>query len=401
MISFDKFFDTVPQVEYFPSFDPTGERDGVSFEGIKALAYEGADYKGSKTKVFAHIGFPENVREIVPAVVLIHGGGGHPDDIWIKKWNERGYAAISMDTTGYFPVKSIPHLYEGFSDGLERRLVPPFYEEGYTVGPDNTCMNDCQENIGDRWIYHAVASVILAFNILKNDSRVDSTKIGMCGISWGGIIASTVMGYDSRFAFAIPIYGSGFARESLTYFKEIYSLRANICWLPEINFPQVKMPVMWLCWNDDCNFSINGNSMSYLATRVNNKNTCLSMIHNMRHSHNEGYTPEESYWFADCIINGRDVPSVNAEYSDGFVKYYCSEKIKSVRLFYITEKMTYVLREKHRDKNFYMAQDWNILELPADKTSAVLPGNAVGRYVEFTLENGIVLTTSYVQEETE
>ena len=29
------------------------------------------------------------------------------------------------------------------------------------------------------------------------------------GVSWGGVITSTVMGIDSRFAFAIPTYGCG------------------------------------------------------------------------------------------------------------------------------------------------------------------------------------------------
>ena len=29
------------------------------------------------------------------------------------------------------------------------------------------------------------------------------------GISWGGVITSTVIGIDDRFAFAIPTYGCG------------------------------------------------------------------------------------------------------------------------------------------------------------------------------------------------
>lgn len=395
MISFDKFINTLPRTKYFPDYDTKGSHNGASLCGIKTLAFDSASYKGLKTKVFAHIGYPEMAEGKVPAVVLIHGGGGHPEDMWIKKWNENGFAAIAMDTTGYFPTKKIPHLYEGFSEGLERILPPPFYEDGYTVGPDNSCMADITEETENQWMYHAVASVILAHNILRSDPKIDSGKIGLCGISWGGIIASIAIGFDSRFSFAVPIYGSGFARESLSYFKELFPTPEHKIWLAENNFGKVKMPVMWLCWNDDCNFSINCNSLSYLATGDNNESTCLSMLHNMRHSHLEGYTPEENYLFAKKIINGEKIPSVKAEYKDGKVFYSCSERVTSVRLFYITEKMSYTLREKHRDKNFYMAQEWNILKLNENRDSAVLPENTVGRYVEFTLTDGMRLTTPY------
>lgn len=398
-VAFDEFFVRVPEIWYYPRYDPKGSKDGVCFDGIRALAFEGASYKGRRTKVFAHMGFPENCQEGVPAVVLVHGGGGHPEDKWIKKWNDRGFAAIAMDTTGYFPVEDVPYLYEGFAKGLERRLAEPFAEEGFTVGPDNVCMTDTMNAVEDRWMYHAVACVILAYNILSADSRVDSSKIGLCGISWGGIVASVAIGFDSRFAFAVPIYGSGYAREALSYFSEMFAPSENELWLAEKRFDRVKMPVMWLCWNDDCNFSINSNSLSYLHTKGNNAGTCLSMVHNMRHSHYEAYTPEESYWFADSIINGREIPVINAVYSEGKVHYSCSHKLKSVRLFYITEKMTYVLREKHRDKNCYMAQEWNILGLNINENCADVPQCALGKYVEFTLENGIVLTTPYIQED--
>ena len=395
MISFDKFFDLTPKTEYFPEFDTEGVAEGTDLSGIKALTFEGADYKGQKTKVFAHVGFPENADSPVPAVVLVHGGGGHPEDKWIKQWTKRGFAAIAMDVTGYFPTEKIPCIYEGFAAGLKRELTPPFREEGYTVSPDNVCMSDADEDVQNQWMYHAVASTLLAHNVLRNDPRIDNTKIGLCGISWGGIITATAIGYDSRFAFAIPIYGAGFPRENLSYMKELYASEKLDKWLPENRFSQVKMPVMWLCWNDDCNFSVNSNSLSFLATRDSNPLTCLSMLHNMRHSHLEGYTPEESYWFARAVISNRSVPRVSVKYSGNTAEYFCDGELKAVRLFYITEKMSYTLREKHRDKNFYMAQEWSILDLSPDENKAIVPTDAVGRYIEFTLKDGIILTSPY------
>ena len=397
MISFDSVLNTVPQVKYYPDFDPHGEHDGYVFDGIRALAYEGVPLAGARTKVFAHIGFPDAAREPMPAVVLIHGGGGHPQDIWIRKWNARGYAAISMDTTGFFPqVPDGTPLYEGSSKGLERRLAPPFAEDGYTVAPHNSSMQDCTLPEGDQWMYHAVSQVILAHNLLRADPRIDAGKIGLTGISWGGVIASIVIGFDPRFAFAVPIFGSGHL--GCGYADLNFRFRnPDVCfWLAEKRFPQVKMPVMWLCWNDDCCFSLNSNSLSYLDTRDGNPDTCLSMLHGMLHSHYHGYKPEESFWFADRITRGEPVPRVWASYAGGAVRYGCSAPVQRVRLFWIDEKLAYVHREKYgfEDRSF-MKQEWQIGELDPAGTEAPLPEKAVGKYVEFTLADGIVLTTPY------
>ncbi len=190
MPSFDTILNATPRVEYFPAYDPYGEMDGISFRGIRALAYDGVDLEGMHTKVFAHIGYPEdaggtfpentsctvpeNASGPIPAVVLVHGGGGHPNDKWIRLWNQRGYAAIAMDTTGYFPQSPAPFYSERNIEGLERKLIPPFAEDGYTVAPAKSDMHDGALPVGNQWMYHAVAQVSLAHNSLRADPRIDN-----------------------------------------------------------------------------------------------------------------------------------------------------------------------------------------------------------------------------------
>ncbi len=395
MISFEKIFDIDPEAEYFPEYDCKGEYNGICFEGIKAITYNGAMYKGKPTRIFAHIGFPENTQKPVPAVVLVHGGGGHPDDIWIRKWNERGYAAIAMSTNGYFPERSVC-LYECVgADAMVHGLIPPFYKEGYVEGPNTTHLEDSDHPIGDQWMYHAVTSVIMAYNLLLADERVDNDKIGVCGISWGGIIASIAIGYDPRFAFAVPIYGSGYLSCGLSGLNKLFNAPGMQKWYAERRFDRVRTPVMWLCWNDDCCFSINSNSMSYQDTKDGNPSTCLSMINDMGHSHPCAYERNESYWFADTVLLGNNIPKVKAEYARGSLKYSCSTKVSSVRLFCIYEKMRYTSHEKYGIHNTFMEQKWQIIDLDPEKNEAEIPLDIVGKYVEFTLENGITLTTPY------
>ena len=398
MHSFDSFLHTTPRVQYFPDYETTGEHDGISLAGIQTLCFDGAEYQGKHTKVFAHIGFPENTGKKVPAVVLVHGGGGHPEDLWIKKWNEQGFAAIAMDTTGFFPTQKIPHLYEGFERGLKRELCAPFAEDGYTVGPDNSCMSDLHLPLEEQWMYHAVSAVILAHNILRADTRIDSTKIGISGISWGGIITSTVLGFDSRFAFAVPIYGAGFLKDTPSLLADVYGADKTAVWRAESRFASIKTPILWLCWNDDCFFPVQANSKSYLATVANNKNTCLSLQHEMFHSHLEGFTPGEGYWFAHKVINGEAVPEVQAEYKNGKVHYTCTAPTKAVRLFYLTEEMRFTERKKYNRIDLFIEQDWQIQLLDPACNTAVLPENAAGCYVEFTLENNMVLTSPYTEQ---
>jgi len=86
------FLSAVPRVEADP------ER---SVEGVEAAFFEGAPWKGKPTRVFAYYGLPSTrPGEQVPAMVLVHGGGGSAFHHWVKLWVSRGYAAIAMDTCG-------------------------------------------------------------------------------------------------------------------------------------------------------------------------------------------------------------------------------------------------------------------------------------------------------------
>ncbi|MFZ2654940.1 MAG: acetylxylan esterase, partial [Victivallales bacterium] len=97
MVEFSKKIFSVP--ELFPA-------EGFEYPGVKALFYEGMPYNGRRTRVFAWYGVPDNAKGKVPAMVLVHGGGGTAFADWIRLWNSRGYAAIAMDTCGGVPVWS-------------------------------------------------------------------------------------------------------------------------------------------------------------------------------------------------------------------------------------------------------------------------------------------------------
>ena len=396
---------TTPVFHEIQNLQPTG-----IFEGIKAIWFEGMDKGGDKTKVFAYIGFPDEALETekVPAVVLLHGGGGHAFLCWVKMWNDRGYAAIAIDTTGYFPTAVNAGASENpanWSYGVPSSIA----ETGYTSAPDKDNMRNSAGPLDNMWIYHAVGQAILAGNILRADARVDSNKIGIVGISWGGVITSITIGYDVRFAFAVSIYGSGYLDEAKSSMRNNFSsTETQELWLAQERFSKVKIPVLWLCWNDDKCFSINSNSKSYLDTVKNNVETRISMISMMHHSHTHAWNRPESIAFADSIVkNGAKLTGLEKHPAGATVNVTLnvdpSATDVTAKLYYITSAMTYSNYDKFgTGTSTYMDQIWQTAELSViDHTiTGCIPTEAAGYYIEVkTTINGIeyITTSPYVE----
>jgi len=382
---------TTPEFHEMPDFNPTGQ-----YAGIKAGWYEGMNKNGKKTKVFAYVGFPKNAsaENKVPAIVLVHGGGGHAFLQWVKMWNDRGYAAIAMDNTGYFPTKVNAGSTETNADwrfGIPRDLK----EDGYTNAPNNDDLQSSnKKNASTMWMYHAVGQTILASNLLRADERVDGSKVGVTGISWGGTITSITMGYDSRFAFAIPIYCTGYSVENVwggMYTRFTRDNGTQELWAPENRYDKVTMPVLWLCWNDDNGLWVKSNSHSYLDGIKNNPDCRLSMKHKMFHSHGSAWAPGESMAFADSVVKGGAKLTQVTDNSQGkalslTLNADASATKITATAYYLTKEITHKKYKKyHYDPSHdFLEEQWNTVALTVDgnTVSGTLPDDALSYYVE-------------------
>src|SRR5262245_42069623 len=71
---------------------------------VSSSLYEGAPYQGKPTRVFAYLAEPARKGdEKLPAMVLVHGGGGKAFLEWVQLWAKRGYVALAMDLAGNGP----------------------------------------------------------------------------------------------------------------------------------------------------------------------------------------------------------------------------------------------------------------------------------------------------------
>ena len=255
-------------------------------KNIHSVMYDSAPYRGRPTRVFAYLGFPEGAEnKPVPAVVLVHGGGGTAFPQWVKCWTERGYAALAMDTEGHMPTNNsttAPELIYHDHSGPSRQ--GEFF--------------DIDLPVEEQWGYHALHAISSGLSLLQSDKRILPDKIGLCGISWGGILSALSLCLDPRFAFAVPIYGCGFLPAGQSYFGSVFrNPKIKTLYDPSEAFQKTKLPVLWINGGQDYHFPP---SCTSLSAEYCPRGSML-LLPDLAHGHDSGWAVDEVYAFADSI----------------------------------------------------------------------------------------------------
>lgn len=263
--------------------------------GVEPVWIEGEPWRGRPTRVFAWWGLPRgaSAQRKVPAMVLVHGGGGTAFARWVKTWNDRGYAAIAMDTCGKIP--------QGERDGR------PHPAHAWS-GPSGWGSSVAQVNepIRDQWTYHAVAAVMRSHSFLRARTEVDPARVGLTGISWGGYLTSIVMGVDDRFVFAAPVYGCGWydLNPQWDHMGAPADYRRWLAlWDPRHYLPGTRRPVLWCCGTNDRWYPLDAVRRSYEALPPNVP-LILSLKLRMPHGHPPAGDPKEIAALADHLLRG-------------------------------------------------------------------------------------------------
>jgi dienelactone hydrolase len=266
---------------------------------LTPLYYEGESYRGSRTRVFAYLACPEKGEGRLPAMVLVHGGGGTAFKEWAELWAKRGYVALAMDLAG---------------QGPDRQRLP----DG---GPDQDDKAKFgAEEVEDYWSYHAVANVIRGVSLLAHLPEVDPQRIGITGISWGGYLTCIVAGLDDRLKVAVPVYGCGFLHQNSTWlpiFEKMTEAQRQL-WVdhfePSRYLGQAQMPVLFVNGTNDSAYPLDSYQKSYRL--VKKRTLCVTV--NMPHGHRQGWAPVEIGLFVDQHLKvGKPLARVESVRRDG------------------------------------------------------------------------------------
>ena len=348
-------------------------------EGLEAVFLEGPAYQEKPTRIFAYYGVPEHEEGAkVPGMVLVHGGGGTAFPDWVRRWNKRGYAAISMDTCGGLPGGESPdHPRHEFS------------------GPNG--WGDFDSALGpvtDQWVYHAIASVLLSHSFLRSLPGVDAERIGLTGISWGGYLTCITVGVDPRFKLAAPVYGCGFLGENSTWKdgleeKGETGQRWLELWDPKHYLPFAEAPMLWVNGTNDFAYPMDSMQKSY---RLPSTARTLSIKLRMPHGHGEaGEGPEEIHTFANNILRegpplARIVEQARAE-DHVTATWRSSVPIVSAELLYT------------KDGGKWQDRLWETqpatLDAANDEVSVQLPDGVKVYYLNLIDSNGNIVSTEH------
>lgn len=280
-------------------WDVSGVLDTPGFtkeyrDSVYEIVYTGLSYKGKPKKTFAYYATPagltggKDAPGSLPAVVLVHGGGGTAFIGWVKEWARMGYAAIAMDGRGNKPDGT--HIPDGF---LENGNGTPIY----TITPA----------IQDQWMFQAVADIIIAHNLIRSFPEVDTGKTAVAGISWGAVLTLITAGIDHRFKAAAPIYGCGFFPTSPSLGQGLNALSAKDrdTWLrqydPAHYVAGAPMPILFVNGTNDPAFYLD----SYIKTCDLAATKQLSLQIGLKHGHyttGMGYEIREPYYFIDHYL---------------------------------------------------------------------------------------------------
>ena len=350
--------------------------EGFATNKLRAVFFEGLPWTGQPTRVFAYIGMPEHKPgEKVPAMVLVHGGGGTAFVKWVELWNSRGYAAIAMDTCGCVPRGSYGKWHRDAHGG--------------PAGWGGFAQIAAVEQ--DQWTFHAVADVILAHSLLRAEPDVDANRIGITGISWGGYLTCIAAGVDNRYRLAVPVYGCGFLGDNSTWLPEFAKMGPAQAatwlrrWDPSRYLPRAQMPFLWVDGSNDFAYPMDSLQKSYrlptgprtLCTRVR-----------MPHGHGgPGENPEEIHAFADHILKGGPaLARVTAQGRD-WATYASPAKIVKAELNYTKDSGVWKLRK------------WETIPAALDaaqhKIGAELPAGTTVHYFNLVDEHGLVISTEH------
>lgn len=291
-------------------------------DGMQSFYFEGAKYQGNSTRIFAYYKTPEGTGPF-PAIVLVHGGGGSAFAEWVEKWNQAGFAAISIAT-------------EGQTGTLTGQRQPKWVKHKWGGPRRPGIYNDAEQPLSDQWMNQVTTATIQAHNLLRSFANIQQDQIGISGISWGGVITSTVIGFDQRFAFAIPIYGCGFLDTmDSKYGKALkHNQSYKDVWEPALRIANYTAPTLWLTGLKENNFSLDAQANTY---RLVSGAHYQSIQENLKHSHKAGWAPVEAYQFAQSVIGNKNWPSFSQyEFSKNKVSIQLNDiqNITTSSLFY-------------------------------------------------------------------
>ncbi len=234
---------------------------------VEEVYYKSRSYKGKPVKIFGYYCYPTWQRQNLPAILLVHGGGGSAHLERSLSWARRGYAVLTIDLPG-----------KGEMRAASRSTGPNM---------DVSVLLRTKPDLSYNYLIHAVAATRNGITYLAKRKEVDPERIGMVGLSWGGVITLLTNGQDKRLKTAVNVFGAGYIPEGCTWqtwFDEVLTKEEVDAWSSFIdpkNFLKTQhAPILFITGTNDHCYYLPTFQKSYAEVPVSKK---LYLVPNLRH----------------------------------------------------------------------------------------------------------------------
>jgi cephalosporin-C deacetylase-like acetyl esterase len=233
---------------------------------VEEVYYQSREFMGNPVQIFGYYCYPPVKNKKLPAILISHGGGGSANLANTINWAKHGYAVLAIDLPGHG----------------EQRL------NSRSTGPDMdvSALLCTRPDPSYNYLIHAVAAARNGITFLSQRKEVDPERIGMVGLSWGGVITLLTNGQDTRLKTAVNVFGAGYIPEGCTWqrrFNNKTSQELNewYSFIDPKNFLKTQhAPILFITGTNDHCYYLPTFQKSYEEVTVPKK---IVLIPNLRH----------------------------------------------------------------------------------------------------------------------
>lgn len=295
---------------------------------VKEVFYPGRPFNGQATRIFGYYCYPAKHFSPLPALLISHGGGGSADVKTALRWANYGYAVLVIDLPG---------------KGKQRR-------RSRSTGPDMDVKNLLNTaDPASNYLLFAVAAARNGIDFLSKQPEVDRNKIGMMGLSWGGVLTLLTNGQEPRLKAAVNVFGAGFIPEGCTWQEQFRSKShlERVHWnklLDPSNFlASQRSPILFITGTNDHCYYLHTFQKSYDRVKMEKQ---YYLVANLRHQFLPSTAAVARTWFDRHLKVRRNFPKVNLLYGLAPGGVTITAEVSSdyptsnVRLYYATGKVS-------------------------------------------------------------
>ncbi|MBE6549282.1 MAG: hypothetical protein E7670_02515 [Ruminococcaceae bacterium] len=271
---------------YYPMHDDPSQFTDAQLKSMGAM------------RVFAYLGIPDGAtaQNKVNGIVCTHGGSGQAYAKYCLEAVRHGFAAIAFDTEGCYATSG---------SEAKANLVDTLGHKGKDK------FTTARDEITKQWMYYVISDCAFMNTVLRSLDCVDENKVGITGISWGGLAVTVASCYDSRLAFCVPVYLSYFTSSQTntgkfgaSSYNAGFNKFAADLWQDAATLEGSRVPTLIINSQKDTFADISSSSRTYNTLKKNNPHAYLLIKPNLVHGQKQGASPAEIYRFGKWVCSG-------------------------------------------------------------------------------------------------